>query len=223
MLFSSDQLPQLRAAVADLSWLLTRGYATKGAAKLVGDRFGLNERQRLAISRAACSDQSKSKRAVTCVSIKSVKAEDVIIDGFNLIITIEAALSAGVLLRCRDGCLRDLSSIHGSYRSVDETETAIVMIGNALAELGVLSARWILDKPVSNSGRLAQRIRSLAALRGWAWSVELAFNPDSEIARSDRLVISSDGPLLDQVEHWFNLARYIIEKRVADAWLIDLS
>ena len=31
------------------------------------------------------------------------------------------------------------------------------------------------------------------------------------------------GPLLDRVGHWTNLARQIVEKRVADAWLIDLS
>jgi len=222
-LFASDQLPALRAAVADLSWLLTRNYATKGAVKLVGDKFSLNERQRLAISRAACSEQSKTKRAATCIQTKSAGSENIIIDGFNLIITIEAALSRGLLMRCRDGCVRDLSSIHGSYRSVEETSAALLLIGDALAELGAASAFWILDKPISNSGRLAQKIRTIAAERGWNWSVALAFNPDREIAASDRIVISSDGPLLDHSKNWLNLARHIIEKSVADAWVIDLS
>src|SRR5947207_3163101 len=124
-LFAEDQISRLRAAVDDLSWLLTRDYSIKGAAKLVGDRFGLNERQRLAMSRAACSDQSKSRRAASGLPVVSAKSENFIIDGFNLLITIEAALSGGVLMLCRDGCIRDLSSVHGSYRSVQETETAI--------------------------------------------------------------------------------------------------
>jgi hypothetical protein len=221
-LFAEDQLPRLQAAVADLSWLLTRGYAIKGALKLVGDRFGLNERQRLAMSRAACSDQSKTLREATCVPVGSAQRQNLIIDGFNLIITIEAALSGGVLLLCRDGCIRDLSSIHGSYRSVQETETAIRLIGEALAQLGAASVLWLLDKPVSNSGRLAEQIRLLATQNLWDWSVELAFNPDNEIVASDRLVISADGPLLDQSKTWINLARYIIEQRCAHAWLIDL-
>ena len=46
--------------MADFSWLLTRGYAEKGALKLVGDRFSLTERQRLAVMRSACSDQHLS-------------------------------------------------------------------------------------------------------------------------------------------------------------------
>src|SRR2546422_332241 len=104
-LFGAEQLPALRTAVNDLSWLLSRDYAIKAAAKLVGDRHALTDRQRLAISRAACSDQSKAHRPTTCVPAESANGEELIIDGFNLIITVEAALSGGVLMLCRDGCI----------------------------------------------------------------------------------------------------------------------
>src|SRR5947207_6125950 len=205
-LFADDQIPALRAAVGDLSWLLTRDYTMKGALKLVGDKFALTERQRLAVSRAACSDQSQAHRTNSRVAIDELKSRHIIIDGFNSLITIEAALSGGVLMLGRDGCVRDLSSVHGSYRSVDETGRAIELIGATLDELEVGSVSWILDKPISNSGRLAQRLRNLAAEHEWNWSVEIAFNPDAEIAAASALTISSDGPLLDRVGHWTNLA-----------------
>jgi hypothetical protein len=221
-LFADDQLPKLRTAVADLSWLMTRGYPAKAALKLVGDRFGLNERQRLAMSRASCSDERKLRRGTTCVAVSSINNENLIVDGFNLLITIEAALSGGVVMLCRDGCIRDLSSIHGSYRSVEETEPAIVLIGDSIARHAA-STLWLLDKPISNSGRLAQKLRRIASERGWDWSVELSFNPDNELAASKRIAISSDGPLLDQLPRWTNLARHIIEKHLAEAWLIDLT
>lgn len=222
-LFSDDHLSALRTAVDELSWLLTRDYSMKGAAKLVGDRHALTERQRLAVSRAACPDQSRAQRARTQVEIEALNAEDVIIDGFNLIITIEAALSQGVLLLCRDGCIRDLSSVHGSYRSVNETTSAIQLIGEALAALKPRSVSWLLDRPVSNSGRLAKLIRDSAVPNGWPWTVETSFNPDREIVSSQRVVISSDGPLLDQVQQWSNFNRHLIEKRLAATWLVDLS
>ena len=222
-LFADDQLPKLRAAVGELSWLLTRDYAMKGSVKLVGDKFALTERQRLAVSRAACSDQSRAHRASTRVAIDELTGQHIIIDGFNLLITIEAALSGGMLMLCRDGCVRDLSSVHGSYRSVDETDRAIELIGAMLDEPGAGNVSWILDKPISNSGRLAQRLRNAAFEHKWDWSVDVAFNPDAEIVAASALVISSDGPLLDGVGRWTNFARHIVEKRVADAWLIDLS
>src|SRR5439155_24790057 len=111
-LFADDQLPALRTAVRELSWLLSRDYSIKGALKLVGDRYTLTDRQRLAVSRAACSDQSKERRAVSVVQAEEIPGEDLIVDGFNLTITVEAALSSGVLMFCRDGCIRDLSSVH---------------------------------------------------------------------------------------------------------------
>lgn len=222
-LFAEGQLPALRTAVSELSWLLTRAYSIKGALKLVGDRYKLTDRQRLAVSRAACSDQSKERRTGTNLPVEAAAREELIVDGFNLIITIEAALSGGVLMLCRDGCMRDLSSVHGSYRSVDETDKAIKLIGESLEVLRPAAVEWVLDRPVSNSGRLAKRIRDMAREKGWNSSVETAFNPDSEIISSGKLVISSDGPILDRVERWINFNRYMIEKRLADSWLIDLS
>jgi hypothetical protein len=55
-------LPRLRQAVADFSMLLTKGYADKSSLKLVGDRFSLTQRQRVAVMRGSCSDQQLEGR-----------------------------------------------------------------------------------------------------------------------------------------------------------------
>ena len=80
--------------------------------------------------------------------------KQLLLDGYNVLTTIEAALSGGVVLACRDGCYRDMASIHGTYRKVEETPPALMLIGKIAAELGVASCLWYLDSPVSNSGRL---------------------------------------------------------------------
>lgn len=201
---------------------MSREYTMKAALKLVGDRHALSERQRLAISRAACSDASLATRRANCLAVKSLKGEEIIIDGFNLIITMEAALSSGVLLVCRDGCVRDLASVHGSYRSVTETERAISLIGEAFKELRVKSAKWLLDSPVSNSGRLARRIRELSAEQGFDWNVETVFNPDSEIISSNKIAVTSDSFILDSVGRWVNLHSFLIENYLPRVWLVDL-
>jgi hypothetical protein len=222
-LFAAEQMPVLRTATSELSWLLTRGYSMKGALKLVGDRYTLTDRQRLAVSRAACSDQSKERHARTLISTDDAACKDLIVDGFNLLITMEAALSRGLLMICRDGCIRDLSSVHGSYRSVDETERAITLIGEAIETLQPMSVRWMLDRPISNSGRLAKRIRDAARQKQWNWTVEVVFNPDAEISASDRIVISSDSHVLDESATWINFNRFLIDKQLDQSWLIDLS
>jgi hypothetical protein len=222
-LFSEEKLPVLRRAVAELSWLLTRDYKLPSSLKLIGDRYGLVDRQRLAVSRAACSDWAQTRRNDHCVLINELNDRSLIIDGFNLIITIEAALSAGVVLICRDGCIRDLSSVHGSYRSVDETERAISIIGESLEKLGVGSALWLLDRPISNSGRLAARINQMASAQNWDWEVNVVFNPDSEIAASSAVAVTSDSSILDEVESWTNLKSHLLTRYIPDAWIVNLS
>lgn len=190
--------------------------------KLVGDRHGLRERQRLAVSRSACSDQDRQRRKDHCVAVEQLRSQPVIVDGFNLIITIEAALSKGPLFVGVDACIRDLSSVHGSYRSVEETDRAIAMIGEAFQRLGALSVQWLLDRPVSNSGRLAARLADFAVRNNCSWDVQLLFNPDAAIAASPAVAITSDSSILDRVERWADLKSYLLAREVPDAWMIDL-
>lgn len=221
-LFDTSRLAILRAATSELSWLIGRGYSKGSSLKLVGDRHNLTERQRVAVSRAACSDEQREKRKTSCLYVTSIRNERLAIDGFNLIITIEAALSGGALIHCRDGCIRDLASVHGSYRSVSETERAICLIGDQIALKAPQSVTWFLDRPVSNSGRLAERIRDLAQERNWAWRVEVVNNPDAAIASSGDVVVTSDSIILDRATRWINLVPHIIEGHLPDAWVIDL-
>ena len=191
--------------------------------KLVGDRHGLRERQRLAVSRSACSDQDAQRRNNHCIAMEQVRNQQVIVDGFNLIITVEAALSRGPLLIGVDKCIRDLSSVHGSYRSVEETDRAITTIGEALQRFAPSSVRWLLDRPVSNSGRLAAKIADLALHQNWPWEVEVVFNPDSAIVASPGVAITSDSSILNQVERWADFKSYLIAHEITGAWMIDLG
>lgn len=222
-LFEEGWLAPLRTATRELSWLLSRGYQPKSALKLVGDRHALRERQRLAVVRAACSDESLLRRRERRAEAEEVRGAGLVVDGFNLVITLEAALSGGVLVMCRDGCVRDLSSVHGSYRAVEETERAVLLAGEALASLGPASVLWLFDSPVSNSGRLSERVRSLAGARGWPWEVEVDFNPDRRIVDSDRVAVTSDSNVLDGAARWLNLARLVTGRHIRDAWIIGLN
>ncbi len=222
-LFAAGAISNLQTAVADFSLLLTRGYAEKGALKLVGDRFSLTERQRLAIMRSACSDQQLASRSQRCIALENLAGQSIAIDGYNVLITVEAAMSGGVIFKGRDGCFRDLASIHGTYRKVTETIPAVELIGDFIGEVGAGKALWLLDSPVSNSGRLKTLIGELAHKNNWDWEVELLLSPDAELKKTDLIVASSDSVVLDDCRSWVNLATEIIKKKLRSAKVIDLS
>lgn len=165
-LFAPEWHERLRTAVSEYSWLLSRGYAPDSSLKLVGDRYDLEARQRTAVMRSACSDEALAQRRRTCIPLAACRGGRIAIDGYNLLIALESALSGGLLLIGRDGACRDLASLHGSYRKVQETVPALELIIDHLTAAGVAAVDFYLDRPVSNSGRLKVVLAGLLERRG---------------------------------------------------------
>src|SRR5438270_6684051 len=209
--FGTAASPALRQGVHDLSWLLSRGYAIVSAVKLVGDRWTLTERQRLAMRRAACSDEARIGRAANCASTSRINGRKLMIHGFNVVMTVEAALGGGVVLHCRDQTYRDIAGVHGTYRQVAETIPALRLVGQTFFGLNVAEVRWLFDRPVSNSGRIRGILLETAEQNGWNWTVELLDNPDAELRASPDIVATADSAILDRCVCWLNLARLVVD------------
>ncbi|MDR3404448.1 MAG: DUF434 domain-containing protein [Chthoniobacter sp.] len=234
--FAPEMLPRLREACTDLSWLLSHGYAGKSAATLVGDRYALTERQRIAVRRCACSDEQLRDRRHRQVILTTTGGELagtlLEIDGYNALTTVEAALADGIILEGRDGCYRDMASMHGNFKKVAETPRAITLIGRTLARCAIRSAIWYLDASVSNSARLKQLLLEVAAAENWDWRVELVPDPDRILAvpPQDRgalqnggtAIASADSAILDRTPRWFSLAREVVQEHGLTAHLISL-
>jgi len=223
-LFSPEFVPTLRRAVRDLSWLLSQGYAPPSSLKIVGDRYQLAARQRQAVMRSACSDPDRKlrlKKKKSIAQLQRLRGREIWLDGYNVLTTLETAMAGGVVLRGRDGSIRDIAGVHGTFRKVLQTEPAARLIGHTLARLDLYPCRWILDKPVSNSGRLRAFLLDLAALNNWVWMVELSDNPDRVLMQSKSLIASSDSDILSHCKHWFNVNSYIQEHWLPNAFLLD--
>ncbi len=222
-LFGPSSYAVLCQAVEELAWLLTRGYAEPSALALVGNRHNLEERQRIAVRRSVCSDQSLRQRTHSRVAVAQCGQLPLGIDGYNLLITIESGLSGGPIFVGRDGAFRDLASVHGTYRKVEETRPAVRLISDYLQSTGVSTIDWYLDRPVSNSGRLKTLIAEVVASSGVRWNIELVDSPDRVLADYNGVVASSDSWILDRCKAWTNLAGDIIGARVSDSWRIVMS
>lgn len=219
--FAEARVPSLRVAVAELSWLLGRGYAERSALALVGNRHGLTARQRKAVSRCAASDDAVLERRRRRVEPAALAGEVVHVDGFNAIITGETVLGGGVVLVGRDGACRDLASVHGTYARVSKTDAVL----DALTEL-LAPARevvWYLDRPVSNSGRLAGMLRERAEAAALPWQVELPWDPDRVLVRSEAIVATADARILDAPVRWVDLGRALAARAGDAAWVVDLG
>ncbi|HUP21396.1 MAG TPA: DUF434 domain-containing protein [Thermoanaerobaculia bacterium] len=220
--FAPAALPALRDALADLSLLLGRGYSPKAALALVGDRYALVDRQRKALQRCAASDDAVARRRSHLVSRQSIAGQTIWIDGYNVLLTVEAALSGGLVLLARDGVYRDLAAMNRHYKRVETTRPALEAIGRTLQGAGA-TARWLLDQPISNSGRLARTILDVADAASFRWEVELVPSPDPVLRDSGEIVATADSAILDRVASWLDLSRWVVEAEVPGAWVVDLA
>lgn len=219
--FNEESVALLKKAQQDVLYLIERGYPIKGASTFVGNHYLLSERQRLAIVRATATREIIDLRKRKQLEANNL-AGRVVIDGLNMIITLEVALAKGTLIKCMDGTIRDLAGLRGTYRLIDETRIAIQFIGEHLYKLNIQEAVFYLDAPVSNTGRLKTLIYQLLGEYPYKIDVELVNNVDALLEGSDQ-VITSDAIILNKCNSWYNLIVNIIEDKLPAIPIIDLS
>lgn len=223
-LFASEkQINKLRSAVQDMQYLLTREYPEKAASELVGNRYRLKTRQIQALRGASASEVQIHNRKLKELEVSNLAGKTVYLDGFNVLILLESLLSEAYIFEGADGCFRDLSGVHGTYKRVNQTLRAVEAVAAFYHKNHIQKLVWIFDQPVSNSGRIKQIILEFAAENNLNWEAELQYNPDKFLAESSEIIVSSDAWILDHCKEWFNLIGYLIKEESLSVNLIKMS
>lgn len=224
-LFDPPALARISSAAADLRYLLSRGYAVRSALTLAGDHLQLVKRQRQLLFRCVTSPAVAQMVRARTISAEQVSGRLLLVDGHNVLITLETAIKGGPLVCSDDGFLRDLSELHGAYRENESTSRAITLLASTLSHLAPSSVELFLDRPIAFSGRLADRLRSEL---GPAASVSLADSADAALklrldAEPDAALASSDSVLLHRSSHCLDLVALAVRRDVPEAWILRLD
>lgn len=220
-LFAERWHPIFKEAIDDYSFLLSRGYAMNSILKIVGFRYKLNKRQQMAIIRVAAAEQAIQLRKSKELPSSHLVNNTVSIDGFNLLILLESAISGAFIFKGGDNTYRDISSVHGTYKRVYQTESAMILTGNVLKKMEVGSVVWYLDAPISNSERVKKMLLEVSDKHEFNWTVEMVNNPDKVLAKDCKIVVSSDGWVIDHAENWFNLGSYLINNELENLNILE--
>jgi len=220
---SQKHVDKLKMAVQDMMYLLSRNYAEKASSELVGNRYKLKTRQIQALRGASASEQQIQHRKDKQLEVSDLKNKILYLDGFNVLILMESLLSGAYIFEGADGCFRDLSGVHGTYKRVNQTRTAIGLVAAFFQKAEVQKLIWIFDKPVSNSGRIKKIVLDFAEENKLNWEAELEFNPDKFLAENSEIAVSSDALILDHCPKWFNLIAYLIREENLEVNLIKMA
>ncbi|MCR5147619.1 MAG: DUF434 domain-containing protein [Eubacterium sp.] len=217
--FGDKAISKLRQAAEEVLFLLDRGYPVKGTTRFIGDHYMFSERQRLALARTVSPEEQIASRLER--EVKDIEGKTIYIDGFNVIIGLEIAYSDSMLFSCMDGTIRDLAGLRGTYRLIPETDLAVKALIRTLAFLKVEKAIIYLDKPVSNSGRLKQKIYEYA--EDCDIEVEVVIEDAVDhVLKQKPLIASGDAIILNECDKWFNFVKCVIAQNIGDYPFINL-
>lgn len=204
---AKDSLAQ---AAADARYLLSRQYSRERVLRVVGDRWDLNATQRHVLRRGVFAPGLAQARQERLITLDGCRNKVVGIDGHNLLITLETALSGGRLILADDGVVRDIAGQGGNYRPGPATGEAAELMIKAMVQAKVDSVQIFLDAPISKSGELAAELRELMAQAGLAGQAQAVAVPECQLREHHGPVASSDSALIDQVAEPMDLAGAII-------------
>ncbi|MEL4304467.1 DUF434 domain-containing protein [Methanococcoides sp. LMO-2] len=193
---------KLLEPATDIRYLLSKGYVRKSAITFVSNHYRLTEHERHVLARLVLSSETAERRSKKKLSCSRLEGCDVLVDGYNVIITIESALKNEPVWSADDGFLRDTSGIFGNHRITDTTFLAIDEMLATLSALKLKSATILLDSQMSNSGKLAQYIREKAKSNNFKANSRTSKHVDFDLkeAGADSVIATADGIIIDAVE-----------------------
>ena len=209
-----SKLKDIQEPAEDFRYLLNRRYPRKVALELVGNRYGLTFDERHLLHRGVFSRMDSQARRKKKVSVREIRNKDLAIDGHNVLITIEAALSNRPLVLADDGFVRDISGLSGSFKKTERTEQAVQLIISVLKKWKPRKTLFLFDAPISMSGKLAEEIRDRLKrgnLLGDAMAVKV---PEKILIGFPGVIATSDTAIINQSKKVLDLAGYIITKRI---------
>jgi hypothetical protein len=200
----------LQEASEDFRYLLNRAYPRKAALELVGNRYQLTADQRHLLHRGVFSDRDSKSRQKKKIPLGQIGGYDLAIDGYNVLITIEASLSGRPLVLGDDGFIRDISGLSGNFQKTVRTTVALQLLMDLLKKVKPRKTLFLFDSPISRSGELAQEVRDRMEkerLPGDAAAVRV---PERILIGFPGGVATSDTAIIDRSKKVVDLAGDII-------------
>ena len=190
----------IEKASEELKFLLERGYRKDSSLGFVGDHHQLDAKARNRLMREVYSGQEISDTESKLTPIEELEGKDLAVDGFNVIITVEAALFRGEAFVCQDGIMRDNTMAFSNYKITDRTLAAADRVIGVLAKYRPRQAVWVFDSGISGSGKIAEHVRRKMADAGLKGESTTSPDADGRLLGLNMATATSDTVLIHKLE-----------------------
>jgi hypothetical protein len=205
-------MSKIKKAAEDLKYLLDRDYNKRTALNLVVNHYKSSDSERNYLQRYVFSDRDIELHMSRLYPIEKIAMGDVIIDGYNVLVTVEAILGGKELVKGMDGFLRDNSAIFSRYIFDKNTKKALKKTVLTLKEYMPRSVLFLFDSQMSHSGELASYVRCKLNELGLSGDARTSRIVDKEIVDMNGITVTTDSIIIEKVDRVVDIGSAIYER-----------
>lgn len=202
----------------DIRSILQWGYPKFSTIRFVADHFQLSLEERHILTRVIMPPDrivTRINKKVACIDIKD---RNLLLDGYNVLLTVDSLLKKEPMWFCDDGYIRDTRYYFSKAKQAEDIEEAIEAVLTFLSEIGPKSVSFLLDSQISHSGELAGFIRHKSKeyrISGEAKTskiVDFELKAEGSNSENDVVLATSDGIVIDSVHEVLDIPACLMEK-----------
>jgi hypothetical protein len=217
--FSDQYLREkLLKPARDIRSLLRWGYPKFASINFVVTHSQLSIEEHYILTRVIMPPDKIVSRINKKISCTGIKDRDLLLDGYNVLLSVDSLLKKEPIWFCDDGYIRDTRYYFSKSKQAQDLEESVDLVLNFLSETLPKSTVFLLDAQISRSGELAGLIRHKMNEYGipgdsrTSKTVDFELKTEGSNPENHLIVATSDGIVIDSVQQVLDIPACLIEK-----------
>ena len=201
-------------AARDIRYLLERGYKRDSSIRFAADHYGLDKNDRYILARTVFSPDSSKARKKKKLHCEELKGKTLLVDGYNVLITLESMLGGERIWIADDSFLRDIQGVFNKHSNNKLTFQAVEELLSFLLSSEVKKTDVLLDTQMKYSGELAAHIRKRMKELSMKGEARTSRHVDYDLknCQPSYVVATADGIIIDSVKNVIDIPACIYSK-----------
>ncbi|MCC4770393.1 DUF434 domain-containing protein [Methanosarcina sp. DH2] len=214
----TDLKEKLLKPARDIRSILRWGYPKFATIRFVADHSRLSVEERHILTRVIMPPEKVVSRIRKKMPCDGIRNRDIILDGYNVLLSVDSLLKNELMWFCDDGYIRDTRYYFSKTNQAEDIEEALDLVLEFLSEARPKSAIFLLDSQISRSGELAGFIRYKLEeyrIKGEARTsktADLDLKTEGGNPEKNLIVATSDGIVIDSVIQVLDIPACLMEK-----------
>lgn len=202
--FSEPALKEkLLKPARDIRSILRWGYPKFATIRFVADHSQLSAEERYILTRVIMPPDKVVSRVRKKMACSGIRDRDLLLDGYNVLLSVDSLLKNEPMWFCDDGYIRDTRYYFSKAKQAEDIGEALDLVLEFFSEAHPKSVTFLLDAQISRSGELAGFIRRKLEEQGipgdahTSKTADFDLKTEGEKPEKQLVVASSDGIVID--------------------------